>query len=58
MRTRFFLATLSAIALLGCLAAIPAMAITNTHTIEGYSNVLSVSPGGKIGFSVHVPARR
>ena len=59
MRTRFFLfATLGAIALLGCLAAVPAMAITNTHTIEGYSNVLSVSPGGKIGFSVHVPARR
>jgi hypothetical protein len=59
MWIRFFLvATLSAIALLGCLTAVPAMAITNTHTIEGYSNVLSVSPGGKISFSIHLPSRR
>ena len=59
MRTRFFLvATLGAIALLGCITAVPAMAITNTHTIEGYSNVLSVSPGGKISFSIHMPSRR
>ncbi len=59
MRTRFSLAaTLGALALLSCLTAVSAMAITNTHTIEGYSNVLSVSPGSRISFSIHVPAGR
>lgn len=59
MWTRFSLAAaLGALALLGCLTSVPAAAITNTHTIEGYSNVLSVSPGGKISFSIHMPSRR
>ena len=40
------------------LTVIPGFAITNTHSIEGYSDVLSVAPGGKVKFSVHVPAGR
>src|SRR4051794_22603451 len=33
-----------------------ALAITNTHTIEGYSNLLSVGPKGTIKFSIHLPS--
>jgi hypothetical protein len=59
MRIRFSLvAALGVMALLDCLTAVRAMAITNTHTIEGYSKLLSVSPGATITFSVHVPSGR
>jgi hypothetical protein len=44
---------------LGLTAGVPverAVAVTNTHAIEGYSDVLSVLPGKTIKVSVHVPS--
>src|SRR5437016_14312100 len=35
----------------------PASAITNPHTIEGYSDQVSVAPGETIAFKIHAPAK-